>query len=391
MARSTLVLRLDEPGRLFRPGEPVRGRVGVVIEKDCRVDPLTVRWAWFASGGEPPIEEPAGEMVLFRGQWHAGQRSEYAFEFPAPPGPLSYQGRHLVVGWILRAHADIPWALDSQAEVAFDVGPGDDPWGISLGPGFSPPTPEPVVTRRSAVRLPARGKAGVAAVAVGTLLLVSYIPDALGLPVACAVSGCTRAFVGGWALGAGMVMLVDPLRGLLSGQVMDEATLALSSVDRIPGDRFTATVRLLPFRRCTVEEAHLRLECDEAVTTYQEEHDMDGDTRSVPRTFHHSVFLKDLPLDVGLLRPGHALDFSGRFRVPADAPATFVAHHHTVTWTVSVSLRIQRWPDWSLGAPLVVRPCAPGGRPTDSGPRRSSPGRFSTTAGQLVAEPRSPS
>src|SRR4051812_37999520 len=117
MSTCELRIDLDRPDPVYSPGEPIRGRVEVRAEADCRCRRLTLTREWRTHGRGNRAAGGRLELGLFEGAWRPGEVAVYPFELDAPSGPFTYHGHYLNVDWYLRARADVPSAPDPVAEV----------------------------------------------------------------------------------------------------------------------------------------------------------------------------------------------------------------------------------------------------------------------------------
>lgn len=107
----------------------VRGYVAVRADREVECRKLEASLRWRTRGKGQPVRGEVESLTLFEGTWQAGENRRYDFEMTLPAGPFTYDGHHLEVAWEVRAEADIPWALDPEAEeeIVLEPRPGDEP------------------------------------------------------------------------------------------------------------------------------------------------------------------------------------------------------------------------------------------------------------------------
>jgi hypothetical protein len=141
MAKCNIQIQFDRANRTYKLGEAITGTLEVLPGADirCRKITLTPRWTTHGTGEQESAE---GEgQVLPGAELRNNQQVSFPFAFPAPSGPLSYTGDLFQIAWYLKAVADLPLALDAEAEERFTLAHGDpaaapDPWAAPVA--FNP-------------------------------------------------------------------------------------------------------------------------------------------------------------------------------------------------------------------------------------------------------------
>ncbi len=108
MANSSIQVVLNEPGRVYRPGELIAGVVHVRVHAECKCDGLDVAVAFFTHGKGNTATKQIQAFRLFVGTWAGGTEHQYPFEIPAPREPLAYQGTLLNVSFRVEPLPDLP-------------------------------------------------------------------------------------------------------------------------------------------------------------------------------------------------------------------------------------------------------------------------------------------
>src|SRR5690554_6767376 len=124
MAKCAINIELESSSARYTPGQVIRGVVTVAVDSDVKCNGLSVDLVWRTHGRGNRCSQIATGLILFEGQWTAGQEISYPFELTLPNGPMSYHGHYLNVDWYVLARADIPWAIDPKAEQEILLEPG---------------------------------------------------------------------------------------------------------------------------------------------------------------------------------------------------------------------------------------------------------------------------
>ncbi len=355
MPSCTVAIGFDRPDRTYAMGEAVRGVVELRVDQDCECKRLVLSYDW-AEGdyGRPPSS--AEGIELFRGQLRTGQVLRYPFEFIAPPGPASYNGRHLQVNWHAGARADLPWAIDATAtEQFFIVGRLPHVTDPFLGPNFVPPNPG-----KARVKVHAAIAMGFLLLTVGVIALFIAAQSRWGTPlvpefdVTCILGGAVffllpAAIILGWAV-----------RPLLAERRLGPMVFRILTPVVVPGQPIAVDLRFRPTAPLDIEGIHVHLLGKEHVVRGSGKHS---------RTYEHTVMDTDLVLcGPRSVAAGAEVVLTGQIPLPWEAPSTFVWHNARLGWSATPSIAIKGWPDWALEwdfavLPPVVPPRSPGPAP----------------------------
>jgi hypothetical protein len=124
----------DRSDRTYKPGERITGTVEILPGAQCICRKISLVPRWAARGvGPEDIAHDEG-VLLPGGILRNNEKVSHTFDFPAPSGPLSYQGESFEVTWLLEARADLSMAVDASAVERFTLIHGQPE--IS-GPSFS--------------------------------------------------------------------------------------------------------------------------------------------------------------------------------------------------------------------------------------------------------------
>ncbi len=143
MADCRLALSFNQHGTTVAPGGELTGEVVVHVDAAVACNGLTVFPEWRTSGSGNVAAGEGEKLVLFNGQWDAGEH-RYRFGLRAPLGPFTYDGKLVDVRWTLKARADVPWAIDPKAEAPFTLAAGKNAGEVPyfFGPSYTPPDPK---------------------------------------------------------------------------------------------------------------------------------------------------------------------------------------------------------------------------------------------------------
>lgn len=401
----SLSVRFDRDDPHYRSGESVTGTVLVEVEEDCRCNELSVRLNWYAdpspkevvlgSGGARVTRDDMSANVLARdleevvfseGEWRAGETHEFEFSVDVPPGPYSYDGEIIEVGWELVVDADIPWNVDSSIRRELRVEPGgaEDHLYTDLGSiighaGFDDSdAPEHVrkwlEEEGAGVAEEARTKmnhgcqvvfAVIAIVAVGIPLLYFGLQTGIGELIrdepysvdTLVISAGALAIGGGCTAFAGW-RIYSILEAWLAEAALGEIELTLDSDTVHPGETIRAEIDVHPERDATVTGVAFELVGRELIT---ESHRTDDDRQ---KETHSAVVFEETNRPAANLErelaEGGRSTYSQEFRIPDDAPYSLQLGKVRLLWQVRARLSTADGWDWEDTGTLVVR-AEPGG------------------------------
>lgn len=121
MAKLELNVALDHYRVRYAPGDVISGQVHVRPNAAVQCNGLKVALQWFTHGKGNRQNGDMDAENLFIGQWQMGQALSYPFRLDVPAWPRGYAGELLNIGFRVHATADIPWAIDPQAEQIVDI------------------------------------------------------------------------------------------------------------------------------------------------------------------------------------------------------------------------------------------------------------------------------
>ncbi len=335
MTKCDLEIVLDDPERVYRPGDKVRGQVLVVVNDECRCDELTLRSHWRTHGRGNRTGGKGVRIDLHQGLWIPGEEHAYPFEIEVPPGPFTYHGHLINVDWYLEARADIPWALDPKCEIEFflELGEGGefdsadekeqlyvDLMGNKLG----------LTTLMDAFR--SRWLPGLmlsALVLIGTIsILLGQVGKMVGILL--------------WAVpvGIGVVFIVfHLLRNRLARRKLGNVEFSIDPARLRASEGFRAQVRFEPQQLLRLKGIELCLLGREVVVVGL------GTRR---RILTHTLYEEKIELleGEGSLFPGRQVEYEKNVQVPAGAAPSFCLTDNRVEWWVQLKVDIPGWPDY---------------------------------------------
>ncbi|MGI9516661.1 MAG: hypothetical protein ACR2NP_06440 [Pirellulaceae bacterium] len=333
MSKCDLQIEFYRPDREFRTGETVQGWIRVRVNQDVKCRGLTLNCWWSTHGRGNQTRRNYYQQTLFQGEWKAGEKYEYAFEFQPPASPLSYRGKYLNIDHYVLARVDIPWARDPKCREEFLWRPGND--------APVPDSAEPVIqpgTRRWPM-------------IIG--LNIAFILVLLFVFLSAQIS---PLFLLG--LIAPLVIVWFSLRSWLAQRKLGEVkwgTLAQA----VAGEPMPSLLQIGPLGNVQIS----------AVTASITGHESVVSGSGTNRTTHsHKLFQQTKTLikspaskrgEVIELQPGIIFPMTRAFSV--DLP------DNKITWTVTLAIRLPMWPDWVQSRVVELLP-PPAKRDDDDNP-----------------------
>lgn len=296
------------------PGDAVAGSVVVEADEDCDCSSLDVFLRWTASGDVNEAEGDGERLSVASGAWRAGDRHRFPFSLPVPAGPPTHEGRRFAVTWMVRAEASIAWAVNAKTGTPVTV--------------LAAPARAPGLVQEEE----AGGFETGCAVAMLFMILTGAI---LFLSAAAPEVGVVAAGLGGivclWAIPRAIAY-----RRL--GRIRVEA----GPVPVVRGEELACRLVLVPRKDVAPAKVVAILRAVETSVKGA------GKQRQVRRekVFEHTVDLEGPER----LAAGTEGTWAGVIPVPGDAPPSFEAGPHGVTWTLEVEVDLPWLPDpsWDL-------------------------------------------
>ena len=366
MGKYDLQIVFDRSDRIYVPRERITGRIEVAVHADCECKGLWVYSQWNASSGGIGYMGKAGQQNLFAGPWRAGQEARYPFEFVAPPGTFTYDGKRFTIHWSISAFALLGLiSFIPHTEERFRLVPGEPPEEAQREQVRSAPQPD-----RHAVKVEGSGWRGVkavvsvAALAVGVPAFLLGLQDVLPwfVPVRIpfplprlmpfGVPPILTLVAGIFLTSLGWRGVRRNLRPALAGTKLGPVQVELSSDVARPGDTITCALRFQPRTQLDLTEATAKLVATEHVRVETGSGD-DTSYRNEPEV------VSEIPTTLSRERsiaPGEGVLLHASLNLPASAPYSFVGSSNKLLWTVGLELKVRGWPDWTCEMPLTVRP-----------------------------------
>jgi hypothetical protein len=334
MPACDLRIELLSADGLFRGGDVVEGQVVVEVDSAVRCDKLTIELLWRVHGYGNRVERSCEKEVLFSGDWREGSPHRYRFSLTLPGGPLTFHGTLVNVAWLLRARADVPWAIDPKAESDLVVEKGALP---ALASGTT---------------LPNRGDWSKL---IGSAFLVLSLPLwGMGLfeggRLLLADDPEGFVFVG-FALFPLLLLLWAfrrPLRRFVASQKFGRFKTVLSSECLSAGEPFTVAVRFKARSDLIINHLEVGLHGTEVATSGS------GTNSSTRR---HTFYEETFPV-VGSrrIRGGHLVSERVSITAPdlAAVPMSLEVRDNAIRWKITVGVDIQDWPDYEQDTVVLL-------------------------------------
>jgi len=336
MSKCEVKILFDRPEVTYKFGEAIAGVMQVAAHADFHCRQITLIRGWkthgrgnIASGGEE------GMILADAAEFKADETREYPFRFAGLAGPVSYQGHHLSVEWHLRAHLDIPLAVDAKHEEKFILVGGETSQEILLGTGEDVKIDSKISSELEG-RLAMAKVLGVPFFIIGLAMI--YLSGSYPLTLAL---GLAATGFGGW-----QIFLM--LRNKLARQKLGEIEVRLHPDKLRPGDHLECSVALPSSHAERLQKITATLIGEERVVSGAGNHKM-VHTHKI----HEQVMEETTHQTVD---NANKLQFNLPLQLPADAPSTFRAPDNALFWFVRVQCDIRGWPDWVQEFPLMVMP-----------------------------------
>lgn len=319
--------------------------VGVRPDLPDVIRRLVAGLEWRTSGkGKKFREETMAETLATGAPIAGGEAVEFPFEFDAPLGPPSYEGKALNVEWRLAVRAEFEKAKAIEAVTPFDLlpdGKGVDPY---LGPE----------TKEVEEEKPGRGGFGSPLFfGCGTFMLLTG-----GLGVFVALSAWSSEGIGIKIVSVVMGLIFFPiaLLGLISYRwalAGIPARLKLGRVDwsAVPGklrraESLTLTLQLRPRRDVIISKIEAKL------TAREEVEDGKG------KDHEEEILVKTIRVsEERRVIAGEEVRLERTIASPSDGPWTIAAPDNHLDWELEVSMTLEgHGADWSAERKILVLP-----------------------------------
>ncbi|PJB36631.1 MAG: hypothetical protein CO108_22900 [Deltaproteobacteria bacterium CG_4_9_14_3_um_filter_63_12] len=328
MSNRSIWISLDESNAAFRPGDELRGKVHVSLEKESTIDSLPLVFEWYTHGKGNKASSTVRRLDLFQGKLFPGHRS-YDFVFTVPDGPFTYHGHYLNVDWQLRTWLDIPWAIDPKFERRVAVFPTEG----------SVPALERTVDVHEAKSPLWVATILLANVTAIVLLLVWAFGSFAQAGITHGLIGLGIAFVLGW-VGFGL------MRNRVAETQLGTVTVTVEPM--APGDDVLHVI--------LVHHATPWTKLNAVTATFVVKEEVVRGSGTDAQTFTHGLFETEGALQVS---PTDRRCYSAGFELEPKLPPSFAAPSNALLWDLTLHVDIALWPDWlhtnSL-TPLMRRP-----------------------------------
>ena len=343
MSKCSLEIELESG--VVRGGEPVCGEVLVKPTVDVRCEALVLCLSWRTAGRGNRDACLEREETLYSGPWSAEQTLRYPFSFPLPHRPLSHDGELLRIEWVLTARASVPWAMDPESEIVFEVRRGlSPPRDARTVPPMPPMTAQQkqgVETASLLTRL-LPGLAGCGIAGVGTVAaLVGVATAATGQ-----LQGVLAAITGGLFIFFGLRNAWNAGGTSLARRRLKDITINIASTNARPGEALRVSAGFRPAQALAVRDIRLRLILRESAST-------GVDDNRTTHTHDHVFSSKQLS-GPSSFAAEERFDGETILAIPPDAPPSFSATSNRLLWLVQLDIDIDDWPDLNESHPFLV-------------------------------------
>ncbi|OYP38186.1 hypothetical protein [Rhodopirellula sp. MGV] len=324
MPKCDLSIELDEPERIYRTGDKVRGTVSVETDDSVKCKGLTVTSGWRTHGRGNVAKGTAETATVFAGLWEAGQRESYRFELEVADWPPTYYGNYVNVEHFIDARVKIPWAFDPKASHEFTVRPLQAP--AAAYDGSREPSGCFVKAFIAFVVI------GMVWVFVGALAAFIAIPW-VGTVIALVAIPLTLLI-------AAKTVLPMLMLGKVHSELVDDFVT--------PGENAKVKLSFQPRRNVSINQISATLTGAEVCVSGS------GSNRTTHR--HQFFESKHELLSETTLQAGNRREFDLAIPIPGDAPYSFDLSDNDLKWTIKLHIDLPRWPDWSRELNVHVLP-----------------------------------
>lgn len=313
MSWCTLNLSLKDGRRALHAGDVIEGEVEVQVDRAGRCDGLRVELLVRAIGKGNMSERVLELAPLFVGDWAPGTPHRYPFQMTVPPAPPPMEGGLMAVTHVLRAVAEVPWAIDPKDEQPLTLAPSPE-WRSAAARML------PKAVHENGRKV---GKLWLPGVLVFIVFFFTCAPVAmLFLPL-------------------GLLLFIPGSRNTIAA--WRTPTAAVTVPRRVfPGQTVPVLIELDRFAP-PLKAVSATLLCVERAISGSGKHQ---------RTTEHTLY--EVP--VVLTASDKQTRFEGQGTMP-DLPLwSFEGGSYTVSWMLMVRLECSAWPDWITAWPLSVDP-----------------------------------
>lgn len=359
MSVCDLTIRLEEDRRELRAGESVHGTVEVRAREEMRCEGLILAPRWSPASSDL-LEEARIELPL--GDLHAGEERSVPFELTLPTGPFSYPGEIVSVAWYLRVSARVPEAIDPWTEIGFTLhaDPERAPdWAALARPGtMMRRLIDEQIAGPEATRPPASAPGGLLA-RLGCLAALAF-PVLVVALVGAAFAA--KALAGGLSpagtvLAAGLAGALLVSLGAVLWRLVFRNRLALRKLGRVDLEVRPILARVgrtISIGLTAVPRRPVRVAGVTAELVAREKHlDLSAQKKTHTRTVaSRRVTLPTEPS----WGAGLPIRVEGSVEIPEDAPLSFDASGSSLSWKLTVRVRLRGGADWQAARTIVVHP-----------------------------------
>ncbi len=324
MAKCDLSIELDDPQKIYAGGDTITGIVHVAADADVKCKGLEVSSGWKTHGRGNVAAGTAASVIVFEGEWTAGNKSSYRFELPIADWPPSYHGHYLNIDHYIDVRARIPWGFDPKASVPFLMRPSCGPDGA--------------VSATEATEV-----AGV----IGCIIIGAVLALFLGIGGVVAVATFPFGLILFLLIG-GVGFAFWFFKVFLPKHLLGEVKCFLAEETVSPGDSLAGQLVIQPKKNVSVNAITLNLEAREQCVSGS------GSNRT---THKNVLFEKNITLQESTtLAVGKEHQYELDFTLPDDAPYSIDLDDNDLIWNATVRVDIPRWPDWKKELSLTVVP-----------------------------------
>lgn len=356
-------LVFDE-SHVFTGGQTLEGSVHVDVESDCDCKELLLSLSWYTSGRGPRNTETVDDQTLYSGNWQRQKEYDYDFSIDLPPGPYSYDGDLITVGWVLEVKADVRNEAYHRARTQIRVEPGaakDYSPGLPLSK-IREYSPGAHYNRREFDETFAanEGQIALPIFLFGLLFLFGILirsflkwtqgdyDDDMGLTLTCFTLGLLLT-------GSGGAALYTMSREHMSDDRVRTIEMTIEPDEINPGDSAKAELKMYAKRSLEITQINCMCRGYERFVDPKSSLDDELDD-GIHRKIKHEEKISPDDLDTRSLQEGQVGRYEFHFDIPDSAPFSFYSTDNQVIWELETYIFLENAPDVTQRQPFIVRP-----------------------------------
>ena len=332
MPGCSLELELEDPARVRRPGETLRGHV-LVRAASALEGRLELQHSWRARGSGMEEHGRPSTHLLAEGRLETGESDRFEFELDCLPGPFSHAGELFQLDWFLRARLLAEGGVTAEVEESYPLEPSRDESEVPRVPAplvVSEPPPQLDSTSRTFAWLLGVGPSLLGLALIGIGLSKAWDTAGPADPEETLIRTVLQLPAGGLCCALGAAVCFGLWRRRQRGRVLGRLGIELSNTALRPGELLRVGLTLCPRESVHLEEARAILRLSEDVL--EDARRERWSTRLLAET--EGALLPAGPCEAELEQTGQV-----ELALPEDAPFTHTGDRHRLRCELDVLVR----------------------------------------------------